>query len=127
VQADIANGAAVIADLTGAPPPVLFRPPVGLKNPMVAIAVGRLGLRTVTWSCRGRDTALPPLPVLLKRLRAGLAPRAILLLHDGHEPDRPADRSRCLAALADLLPCLGEQGLSSRPIIRTDTGIALAP
>lgn len=125
VAADIARGAAVVADLTGQPAPTLFRPPVGLKNPMVAVAVARLGLRTVTWSCRGRDTALPPLPLLLRRLRAGLAPRAILLLHDGHEPRRPAERSLCLQALDDLLPRLAEMGLTSRPLVRTADGIGL--
>jgi hypothetical protein len=92
---------------------------------MVAVAVERLGLRTVTWSCRGRDTALPPLAVLLPRLRAGLVPRSILLLHDGHEPTRPADRTRCLAALDDLLPRMQAMGLVSRPLVRTADGIAL--
>ncbi len=125
VTADIVRGAEVLADLTGRPAPTLFRPPVGLKNPLVAVAVRRLGLRTVTWSCRGRDTTLPPLPLMLQRLRAGLVPRAILLLHDGHEPERPADRQRCLAALDDLLPRMHALGLFSRPLIRTADGIAL--
>lgn len=127
VQADISAGAAILADITGSPPPTLFRPPVGLKNPMVAEAVRRLDLRTVTWSCRGRDTAQPELPVLLRRLRAGLAPRAILLLHDGHEPRRPADRSRCVSALQELLPDLARAGLRSRPLQRTPGGIGLLP
>jgi peptidoglycan-N-acetylglucosamine deacetylase len=127
IAADIMHGAEVLADITGGPAPTLFRPPVGLKNPMVALAVQRLALRTVTWSCRGRDTTLPPLPVLMRRLRAGLVPRAILLLHDGHEPSRPADRMRCLDALDDLLPRMQELGLSSRPLTRTADGIALGP
>ena len=116
VMADIERVAAACAAATGTPAPRLFRPPVGLKNPMLAIAVAKLGLRTVTWSCRGMDTTQPPAEVLLRRLVAGLAPRAIILLHDGHEPGRPADRSRCVQAVADLLPIMTARGLRSRAL-----------
>lgn len=119
VRSDLVRACDVMADATGAPAPRLFRPPVGLKNPMVAIVVAQLGLRTVTWSCRGLDTTLPAPELLRRRLIAGLQPRAILLLHDGHEPQRPADRTRCVQALAGLLPEMAARGLVSR-ILRDD-------
>lgn len=116
VRSDLICAQEVMAEATGAPAPRLFRPPVGLKNPMVAIAVAELGLRTVTWSCRGLDTTLPEPEVLRRRLIAGLHPRAIMLLHDGHEPQRPADRTRCVQALAELLPEMATRGLVSRAL-----------
>ncbi len=116
VRADLVRASAVMAEATGAPAPRLFRPPVGLKNPMVAQVVAELGLRTVTWSCRGLDTTLPEPELLRRRLIAGLRPRAILLLHDGHEPQRPADRTRCIQALAGVLPEIAARGLVSRAL-----------
>jgi peptidoglycan/xylan/chitin deacetylase (PgdA/CDA1 family) len=116
VSADLRRAAEVCAAATGVAAPRLFRPPVGLKNPMLAIAVAELGLRTVTWSCRGMDTTQPPVELLLQRLVAGLAPRAIILLHDGHEPGRPADRSRCVEVLRRLLPIMAERGVRSRAL-----------
>ena len=116
VRADLVRAQEVMAEATGAPAPRLFRPPVGLKNPMVAIVVAELGLRTVTWSCRGLDTTLPAPEVLHRRLIAGLYPRAIMLLHDGHEPQRPADRTRCVQALTALLPEMATRGLVSRAL-----------
>src|ERR1043165_975512 len=49
LRRDLERCGASIADATGHPAPTLFRPPVGLKNPMVGFVAGRLGPRTVTW------------------------------------------------------------------------------
>lgn len=116
VRSDLVRTCEVIAEATGAPAPRLFRPPIGLKNPIVAKVVAELGLRMVTWSCRGFDTALPEPALLHRRLIAGLRPRAIILLHDGHEPQRPADRTRCVQALAILLAEMSTRGLVSRSL-----------
>jgi peptidoglycan/xylan/chitin deacetylase (PgdA/CDA1 family) len=123
VRRDLERCAASIADATGQPPPRLFRPPVGLKNPMVGFVVGRLGLRTVTWSCRGLDTGRAQAAEVTARLARGLRPRAILALHDGAEPDRPRPGTLCPDALADVLPLMAAHGLRSRALVATPRGI----
>ena len=127
VRRDLERCAAAIADATGRPPPRLFRPPIGIKSPSVAAAAAQLGLRTVTWSCRGLDGVAHADPArVLARLARGIAPRAILTLHDGHEPGRPRDRSACLAVAAELLPLLVRAGLPSRALAATADGLDLA-
>lgn len=126
VARDLAACAAAIADATGEPPPRLFRPPVGLKNPLVAVAVRRLRLTTVTWSARLWDTGGATVAALAQRLRAAARPRAIVMMHDGHEPGRPADRAATVAALAAVLPDLTRAGVISRAIVLADDGIQVA-
>ena len=125
VRRDLERCAATIADTTGQAPPILFRPPVGLKNPIVGFVVEQLGLRTVTWSCRGLDTGKSPVDVIVERIQRGLQPRGILTLHDGHEPTRPKDRSNCLAVAEKIVPLLKERKLSSRALIPATNGITV--
>jgi peptidoglycan/xylan/chitin deacetylase (PgdA/CDA1 family) len=127
VRRDLQACAAAIADATGAPPPTLYRPVVGLKNPMVGFAAMGLGLRAVTWSCRALDTGAASADAVIARLRRGLHPRAILVMHDGFEPARPHDRGVCVTALTRLLPLLAERGLRSGALAVAGRGICLRP
>lgn len=106
VRADLEANRAAIADATGAPPPALFRPPVGLKNPMVADVARELGLVAVTWSARAWDTRGAGAEAIAARTVAAVRARAIVLLHDGHEPAHPGSRAATVAALARTLPRL---------------------
>ena len=106
VRADLERCQQAVADATGEPPPVLFRPPVGLKNPLVADAVRELGLVMVTWSARAWDTRGARAERIAGRLRRAAEPRAIVLLHDGHEPAYVGSRAETVAALALALPQL---------------------
>lgn len=124
VETDLRACQAAVVAATGHAT-MLFRPPMGLKNPLIGSAAARMGVTTVTWSVRGWDTTQPPLSVWLKRLYPGLLPRAIVLLHDGHEPGRAADRSGCLLALAALLPELARRGLRSRALTIRASQLAL--
>ncbi|MBA3700386.1 MAG: polysaccharide deacetylase family protein [Planctomycetes bacterium] len=123
LRRDLERCAASISDATGRAAPTLFRPPVGLKNPMVGFVTGRLGLRTVTWSCRALDTGSATVEQVTTRLANGLKPRAILGMHDGAEPDKPRPGTLCVDALARLLPILRERGLTSRALCATQRGI----
>jgi peptidoglycan-N-acetylglucosamine deacetylase len=125
VQRDLERCGAAIADATGRPAPILFRPPVGLKNPMVSFVTGRMHLRTVTWSCRGLDTGSSNVDQVTARILHGLRPRAILTLHDGAEPNRPRQGMLCPDALARILPVMKERGLMSLPIVTTERGITV--
>jgi peptidoglycan/xylan/chitin deacetylase (PgdA/CDA1 family) len=106
VRADLERCQQAVADATGEAPPVLFRPPVGLKNPLVADAVRDLDLVMVTWSARTWDTSGARAERIADRLRHAARPRAIVLLHDGHEPAHVGSRAATVAALALALPQL---------------------
>ena len=111
--ADLKANAAALAAATGEAPPRLWRPPVGLKNPFLVEAARRLGLSMVTWSHRGFDTGSASAERVTSRLMAGIRPRAILVLHDGSEPEHPRDTTVCAEVLAALAPAIRRAGLSS--------------
>jgi len=116
VRRDLAACAAAISQATGEPAPVLFRPPVGLKNPVVGFVAGRLGLCTVTWTARGRDIGAPTPDAVLKRLSPTVRPGAILLLHDGFEPLRPGTRAAAVAVTEALAAVMAGAGMTSRAL-----------
>lgn len=126
VIADLRACTAAIADATGEAPPRLFRPPVGLKNPLVSTAVSRLGLIAVTWSARGWDTQGASAERIAERVRRSAQPRAIIMLHDGHEPQRPGNRHATIAALATVLPQWSLSARHSRALIAADGAVRLA-
>jgi peptidoglycan/xylan/chitin deacetylase (PgdA/CDA1 family) len=113
VRRDLETCGAAIADATGMPAPRLYRPVVGLKNPVIGFVAGRLGLVAVTWSCRALDTTTGDSQAVVARLRRGLMPRAILVMHDGYEPGRARDRQVAVSVLAQLLADLDARHLRS--------------
>lgn len=116
VRRDLSACADEIAQATGRPAPRLFRPPVGLKNPLVADAVRDLDLVAVTWSGRAWDTGRATAEQILRALARSARRGSIVLMHDGHEPDRPADRAATVLALDRFLPklALRSRALSAR-------------
>ncbi len=109
ITADIERNQASIDAICGRRP-MLFRPPVGLTSPRIAVAVKRLGVRVIGWSARAFDGAGRPEPsVVLARVARDLEPGAIVLLHDAAE--RTDERPTSLDALPGLLRLLGERGL----------------
>jgi peptidoglycan/xylan/chitin deacetylase (PgdA/CDA1 family) len=85
---DIGRAQDALARAAGAAPRY-FRPPFGLTNPRVFRALRRLGLRAVGWTVRGLETRGTTADRIADRIRRGLRPGAIVLLHDGGVP---ADR-----------------------------------
>ena len=85
--------------------PVFFRAPAGLRNPFLDPALARLGLRLASWSVRGFDTRSGDAQRVLRRLRRGLRPGAILLLHDGNA----AQTRDGIPVIVSVLPALLEQ------------------
>ena len=63
--------------------PVWFRAPVGHYNLFTHPALAWLGLRLISWSCRGFDGVDQNVPRILSRLEPDLKPGAIVLLHEG--------------------------------------------
>jgi peptidoglycan/xylan/chitin deacetylase (PgdA/CDA1 family) len=63
-------------------PPRLFRAAVGMSNPFVAPLLEQHGLIRIGWSARGYDSVSARPETVWARLRRGLRPGAILLLHE---------------------------------------------
>ncbi|MFM0001482.1 polysaccharide deacetylase family protein [Paraburkholderia dipogonis] len=64
--------------------PMFFRAPAGLRNIFLEPVLRKLDLRLAAWTRRGYDTRERDPGVVTRRLLDGLAPRDILLLHDGN-------------------------------------------
>ena len=97
---EAARTADAVRAVTGVRPRV-FRPPFGLANRRLRLAVARHGLRTVLWDVDPRDYEEPGAEAILERTLAGLRPGAVVLLHD----DRPqlAPTAEAVDALLDEL------------------------
>lgn len=85
--------------------PAFYRPPIGHSNPNTFRVAKELGLGVVGWSIRSLDTVTREPEKIVARIRRGLRPGAIILLHDG---DIPAEKlSATVKSLLDTLRALG--------------------
>ncbi len=62
--------------------PLFFRPPAGIRSPLLDPVLAVTELRLATWTRRGYDTVSDQPERVLRRLLHRLAPGDILLLHD---------------------------------------------
>lgn len=85
--------------------PIYFRAPFGIRSPLLEPVLCDLGLGLVSWTHRGYDTRCPDQRKVLARLTSGLAPGAVLLLHDGRTRGARLPGSTVL----ELLPALLEE------------------
>lgn len=103
MRAEIAHGQALLREITGTPPR-WFRAVVGMANPFVAGALKQHGLARVAWSARGFDALASDPSQVVARIERGLAPGAIVLLHEGARHGRNVET---LALLLQRLQVLG--------------------
>ena len=94
--------------------PRFFRPPAGLRNPLLDPVLHDLGLRLVSWTRRGFDTRHADSDLVAGRLLEGLAAGDILLLHDGHCARSAAGAPIVLEVLPRVLEAARSRGL--RPV-----------
>ena len=82
-----------------------FRPPAGIKTLFLRRRLAERDLVLVGWSARGRESVSRSIDAPLRRLRRGIRPGAILMLHESnrHGPARVA----LLAALLEHLTATG--------------------
>jgi peptidoglycan/xylan/chitin deacetylase (PgdA/CDA1 family) len=92
--------------------PRFFRPPVGLSNPNTFRAARDLNLQVIGWSIRSLDTVISQPEKILARIQRGLAPGAIILLHDGNIP-----AEKLVATVKSLLDTLRGLGYE---VVRLD-------
>lgn len=107
---EIERGAQAITALTGSRVQPLYRPPMGLKSPPLALAARQLGLTVVAWSLHSRDTRGDDPQRIAQRVLEKIRAGDIVLMHDGHDlPGR--HRPACAQALPQILQGLRDKGL----------------
>jgi peptidoglycan/xylan/chitin deacetylase (PgdA/CDA1 family) len=116
VRADLERGVAALEKLTGARP-LLFRPPIGHTNPIVARVADALDLTVVGWSVGALDGTASARPsAVIDRVRRKLRDGAIILLHDS--PERGDREPAAVRALPSILDAIEADGLSVVPLTR---------
>lgn len=91
--------------------PAFFRAPAGLRNVLLEPVLQKLDLRLVAWTRRGFDTRESDPRVVQARLLRDLAPRDILLLHDGNAARSNDGRPVLLSVLPGIAEAAHRQEL----------------
>jgi peptidoglycan/xylan/chitin deacetylase (PgdA/CDA1 family) len=86
----------------------LFRPPYGVTNPVLARVVRDIGLISIGWNLKTKDTVIHDPHALLQRLKRKVKPGSIILFHD--------NKPRIIDILPDFLLYLCQQGYSVEPL-----------
>jgi len=81
-----------------------FRAPYGSWGVSPRVAAG-LGMRSVGWRLDIEDWRPPGADILVERLHRGIAPGAVVLMHDGG-----GDRSQTVEAVRRTVPALRAEG-----------------
>ncbi len=107
---EIATAQETIGELAGTRPR-FFRPPAGLRNPLLDPVLHGLDLRLATWTRRGFDTRDRDPARVAARLTRGLDAGDILLLHDGHAARTANGRPVVLEVLPRVLDAIAQDDL----------------
>ena len=103
MRAEIEGCQRQLRELTGVAPR-WFRAVVGHANPFVSAPLRDAGLARVAWSARGFDAVEADVDRVVARIGRGLAPGAIVLLHEG------APHGRSVEMIAGVLQQLDAKG-----------------
>jgi len=90
--------------------PRWFRPPYGQTTGATMFEARRRSLRLVLWSAWGREWDEPDAVSVARRVAAGLAPGAIVLLHDADVLSPPGSSRRVAQALGPIAEDLHRRG-----------------
>lgn len=115
IARELARAHESIAAATGVEPR-LFRAPHGYRNPFVLREARRRGYRVLGWTFGVWDTARPGAEEIRRRIRRGLRPGAILLLHDGDGYDPLGNRSQTADALPGIIADVRSAGYTFAPV-----------
>jgi len=99
---EIADTQATLQSITGHAPR-WFRAVVGMANPFVSAPLQAHGLARVAWSARGFDGVEADVERVVARIERGLAPGAIVLLHEGARHGRNVETIARLLQRLDVL------------------------
>lgn len=95
--------------------PRWFRPPMGLRSPLLDPVLAGLGLHHASWTWRSADAVLPDAGQILHRLRR-VGAGDVVLLHDGTWRADASGQPPLLRVLPALLARLRQQGLRGVPL-----------
>lgn len=115
IAREIDRAQEAIAAATGRAPE-LFRPPAGIRSPLLEPALAKRGLWLASWTRRGYDTVRGHPERVYRALVRDLAPGDVLLLHDGRAARTAAGEPVVLAVLPRLLDRLAADGLAAVPL-----------
>jgi len=93
--------------------PRWFRPPFGQTTGATMVEAWRHSLRLVLWSAWGREWDEPDASSVARRVRAGIGPGGIVLLHDADVQSPPGSSRRATEALGPIAEDLHRQGLAA--------------
>lgn len=82
MRREIDSAQQTLTQITGQAPR-WFRAVIGMSNPFVAAPLKRHGLARIAWCARGFDAVEADPDKVMPRIERGLAPGAIVLLHEG--------------------------------------------
>ncbi len=99
---EIGRTQTLLREILGAPPR-WFRGVVGMSNPFVFAALKTHGLTRVSWCARGFDAVSSDPARAVARIERGLAPGAIVLLHEGAAHGSNIETIRLLLQRLDAL------------------------
>jgi peptidoglycan/xylan/chitin deacetylase (PgdA/CDA1 family) len=91
--------------------PEWFRPPAGIRNPLLDRELTAVGLRLASWTRRGFDTVDSDPGRVCSRLLDRLAAGDVLLLHDGASARDRQGKPVVLEALPRVLEAISSAGL----------------
>ena len=94
--------------------PLVFRPPVGVTNPKLAVILPQAGLKIVNFSCRGNDFGNRRVAGLARRVLAKVKPGDIVMLHDVRPVGHPVEA--WLQEIEAVLIGLMQKGLAVVPL-----------
>jgi peptidoglycan/xylan/chitin deacetylase (PgdA/CDA1 family) len=96
--------------------PHCFRAPHGLRNPFVHAVARELRYDVFGWTLGVWDSDRPGAEEIRRRVRRGLRPGAILLLHDGDGYAPNGDRAQTAEALDGIIRDARDAGYEFRPL-----------
>jgi peptidoglycan/xylan/chitin deacetylase (PgdA/CDA1 family) len=98
--------------------PRWFRPPFGQTTGATMLEARRHDLRLVLWSSWGREWDEPDAAAVARRVRSGLGPGAIVLLHDADVLSPAGSSRRAADALGPIAKELEGRGLAAMTLDR---------
>jgi peptidoglycan/xylan/chitin deacetylase (PgdA/CDA1 family) len=91
---EVAGGNAAVEALTGSRP-VYFRAPAGMRNCFLHPVLRRHGLALIGWTVRGLDGRDTDSAAIVARIRRGVRPGAIILMHESHRNHEDESVAAC--------------------------------
>ncbi|MCX6266715.1 MAG: polysaccharide deacetylase family protein [Bacteroidetes bacterium] len=81
IRSELLETDRLIKNITGKSP-LFFRPPFGVVNPLVSMALKNMHWKTICWNIRSLDTMKTDPRKIKEKILRKLKPGAIILLHD---------------------------------------------